>query len=135
MIPRKKPESERDPSLPETADELSGARVRPDVSSPTGARPVRLYGEDDEDEVTVVRRWRVPAKAIPPSSRRTTRMVAVDARLLAVARGDAEPDAEDPFGGLIPVYEDDDLVAVEADPVVAIDEGWSFADLLRDEEG
>jgi hypothetical protein len=48
----------------------------------------------------------------------TTRMTKVDSRLLAIARGDLEPD--DPFGGLIPIYEDsrDDLEELEPDWLV-----------------
>jgi hypothetical protein len=46
----------------------------------------------------------------------TTRMTKVDERLLAIARGDVDPD--DPFGGLIPIYEDD------REEVEAVDAGW-----------
>jgi hypothetical protein len=82
--------------------------------------------ESAEDR-TVERRVRVAA---PPSSlyttRLTRRMTAIDPRILAIARGDAEPEApaasaavtlvrpgrvdgveDDPFGGLIPVLDDE----------------------------
>ncbi|MDB4947077.1 MAG: hypothetical protein JWP97_6611 [Labilithrix sp.] len=86
----------------------------------------------DDDEITIERRVRLPAPGGElVSSRKTTKMGAVDARLLAIARGEEEPDtlrppppaavaADDPFGGLIPV--DDDGEACE------IDDDWLFYD-------
>jgi hypothetical protein len=54
--------------------------------------------DDDANEITVERRI--------SATRRTTRMTKVDERLLAIARGEVDPD--DPFGGLIPIYDNDD---------------------------
>jgi hypothetical protein len=71
-----------------------------------------------DDEITVERRVRVPAAVEPsdPSRRRTTQMARVDSRLLAIARGELEPDPIDPFGGLIPVLDEE--------PSQEIDDGW-----------
>jgi len=101
-----------------------------------------------EEEITVERRAKIPTAAVSTSSRLTTKMVAVDARLLAIARGEAEadtmppprpfarearpaaqdvaqiaPDAEavDPFGGLIPVEDD---AGASSEDVEQIDEDW-----------
>lgn len=72
------------------------------------------------EEITIERRVR-PRDADRPSfsSRLTIKMVRVDAQLLAIARGEREPGdvdallalddpSDDGFGGLIPVYGDDD---------------------------
>lgn len=71
-----------------------------------------------DDEITVERRVRVPAP-VPdeggPATRRTTQMTRMDSRLLAIARGELEPDEIDPFGGLIPIYDEDPPVEVEDD--------------------
>jgi len=68
----------------------------------------------EDDEITIERRRtpRVPAPG--PHAKMTKRMQAIDARLLAILRGEVEPDApeaSDPFGGLIPVYDDEVDVA------------------------
>ena len=64
-----------------------------------------------DDEITIERLVRPPAAASEDetSTRQTREMPVIDARLLAIARGDTEPDEEeiDPFGGLIPVEDDD----------------------------
>jgi hypothetical protein len=82
----------------------------------------------NDDEITIERRVKVPD---PESeeffARETTKMGKVDARLLSIARGELEPEEpidllviDDPFGGLIPVFEDaqevlDDWLLDEAD--------------------
>lgn len=66
-----------------------------------------------EEEITIERRVRLPeADRKPLLARETTRMAKVDSRLLAIARGELEPEEvstllilDDPFGGLIPVCE------------------------------
>jgi len=62
--------------------------------------------DDDANEITIERRI--------SATRRTTRMTKVDERLLAIARGELDPD--DPFGGLIPIYDDE--------PTQEVDESW-----------
>ncbi len=62
--------------------------------------------DDDSHEITIERRI--------SATRRTTRMTKVDERLLAIARGELDPD--DPFGGLIPIYDDE--------PTEEADESW-----------
>jgi hypothetical protein len=74
----------------------------------------------DGEPITIERRAKLPLSAwpAPPSksftTRATTRMAAIDPALLAAARGDTAPTApppgEDPFGGLIPVYDDEDTL-------------------------
>ena len=72
-----------------------------------------------DDEITIERRVRMPLA--PP----TMRMDKIDARLLAIARGELEPD--DPFGGLIPIYDheptpyDEDL---SEDLSEDVQDGW-----------
>lgn len=79
---------------------------------------------DPDEEITVQRRVHVPASApIDPSTRRTTQITKVDARLLAIARGERDPDEVDPFGGLIPIYDNDD------EPVEDVDDDWLTFDL------
>ncbi len=83
----------------------------------TGAsRNSRAPETDPDDEITVERRVRIATEAEYPSGPITTRMTKVDERLLAIARGDLDP--EDPFGGLIPIYDDDELVAREPEWLV-----------------
>jgi len=79
---------------------------------------------DHDEEITIERRVKVPASATVDSTRKTARMTKVDSRLLAIARGDLEPD--DPFGGLIPIYDSDDEAAVQ------VDDAWLV--LARDPE-
>lgn len=74
-----------------------------------------------DDEITMVRR------VAPPSSAPTARMLKIDERLLAIARGDL--DADDPFGGLIPIYENDvtngldDGLVLDSEPETSSIEG------------
>jgi hypothetical protein len=72
-----------------------------------------------DDEITVERRVRVPATAADAEvpTRRTTQMTKVDSRLLAIARGEIDPDEVDPFGGLIPIYDDEP-------PPIDVDDDW-----------
>jgi hypothetical protein len=79
-------------------------------------QPAAADPADHDEEITVERRVTVRASALECSGRATTRMTKIDARLLAMARGEIEP--EDPFGGLIPIYENDDAEAH------AVDERW-----------
>lgn len=81
----------------------------------SAARKSRAPETDPDDEITIERRVRVPIDVEMTGGRITTRMTKIDERLLAIARGDVDPD--DPFGGLIPIYEDDR----EVDEV---DAGW-----------
>lgn len=96
----------------------------------TSLRPMNNEGAyNHDDDITIERRVRVPGPASELiSSRLTTKMTQVDARLIAIAKGEIDPDAretreeglvalDDPFGGLIPV--DDDGVALGA-----IDDEW-----------
>ncbi len=65
--------------------------------------PRPLPREEANDEITIERRSKMPR---PPVSQAITRRVpVVDSWLIAVARGEVDPD-EDPFGGLIPVDDD-----------------------------
>lgn len=116
----------------------------PDHEAPRDGGP--RAGED----ITVERKVAVPQGAHAPlSSRLTTRMPRIDARLLAIARGDAEPEAEaarwgpppaapaptsdPPFGDLIPVPDDDPfggLIPVDDDgnELETLDEQWLLSD-------
>jgi hypothetical protein len=68
-----------------------------------------------DDEITTRRCLRQPGpESEELASRQTTKIGKVDARLIAIARGEIEPDSgvdlfviDDPFGGLIPVYDDE----------------------------
>lgn len=75
------------------------------------ARKPRAPETDHDDEITIERRVRIPSDGAI-----TTRMTKIDERLLAIARGELDPD--DPFGGLIPIYEN------EADGAEEIDADW-----------
>jgi hypothetical protein len=69
---------------------------------------------DPDEEITLERRVRFPASFDDgASTRRTMEMRKVDSRLLAIARGELEP--EDPFGGLIPIYDEAPAQEVEED--------------------
>jgi hypothetical protein len=85
----------------------------PKVQQPTS--PVPAAANDDfDEEITIECRVKVPTPAEAAASRKTTtRLTKVDARLLAMARGEIEPD--DLFGGLIPIYDKDDAEALEAE--------------------
>lgn len=84
--------------------------------------PMKSEGQQHDDEITIERRVRVPGPASELiSSKMTTKMEAIDPRLIAIARGEIEPDAvpsmeedlvalDDPFGGLIPVDEELDQI-------------------------
>lgn len=78
-----------------------------------------MSDDDDDrsahDERTVQRSVRVPALArLPVPMAPTQKMPEIDERLLAIARGEIDPDDDvvegDPYGGLIPV--DDDGVPI-----------------------
>ncbi|HSO35591.1 MAG TPA: hypothetical protein VLT33_23845 [Labilithrix sp.] len=76
----------------------------------------------NDDEITIERRVKVTDVDRELHQRKTTKMGAVDARLLAIARGDIEPEQacelfviDDPFGGLIPVNDDDELLQLDDD--------------------
>jgi hypothetical protein len=68
-----------------------------------------------DDEITIERRVRVrEPESEELYTRETTRMVKVDSRLIAIARGELDPEpvvelfvVDDPFGGLIPVYDEE----------------------------
>ena len=64
----------------------------------------RAPDANSDDEITVERRVRIAPEAEFLAGTPTTRMTKIDERLLAIARGEIEPD--DPFGGLIPIYDD-----------------------------
>jgi hypothetical protein len=86
------------------------------VPQPTIPAPAAA-NDDFDDEITIECRVKVPAPVGSAASRKTTtRLTKVDARLLAMARGEVEPD--DPFGGLIPIYDNDD------DEALQVDEAW-----------
>jgi len=72
--------------------------------------PAPANDEDDANEITIERRI--------SATRRTTRLTKVDERLLAIARGELDPD--DPFGGLIPIYDEE--------PTEEVDESWLMLD-------
>ncbi len=81
----------------------------------TGAsRKSRAPDTNQDDEITIERNVRLAPEAEYLSGAVTLRMTKVDERLLAIVRGEIEPD--DPFGGLIPIYDDqpEELVAHEA---------------------
>ena len=66
-----------------------------------------------DDEITIERKVKV-VEAEQLFVRATTKMGAVDARLIAIARGEIDPEVDcdlfvmdDPFGGLIPVGDDE----------------------------
>jgi hypothetical protein len=63
------------------------------------------------EEISIERRVQVPDSSCP-----TRRLTKIDSRLLAIARGELDP--EDPFGGLIPIYDDELANDVE--------DGWLF---------
>lgn len=77
------------------------------MTSPKYARPLpREEAASAHEEITIERRARVPRQERPPVSQAITRrMPVVDSWLIAIARGDVDPE-EDPFGGLIPVDDD-----------------------------
>ena len=90
---------------------------QPTTTTAPAPAPANDDFDDFDDEITIECRVTVPAPAEPgPSRKTTTRLTKVDARLLAMARGEVEPD--DPFGGLIPIYENDDEEALQ------VDEAW-----------
>lgn len=82
----------------------------------TAARKTRPPEADPDDEITIERRVRITPDAEYQGGPVTTRMNKVDERLLAIARGEVEPD--DPFGGLIPIYDDDREPVPEPDWLV-----------------
>jgi hypothetical protein len=66
---------------------------------------------EHDDEITIERRVKLPPEALAYGASLTTRIGKIDSRLLAIARGELDP--EDPFGGLIPIYENDDVQEVD----------------------
>jgi hypothetical protein len=88
----------------------------------TAARKSRAPETDHDDEITIERRVRVPVDAGRREGPITTRMTKIDSRLLAIARGELDPD--DPFGGLIPIYDDDrdDAEEIDSDWLVLVPE-------------
>lgn len=68
------------------------------------ARPIHRE-ESTDDEITVERRVRMRPTRPPVPQAVTRRVPVVDSWLIAVSRGDVDPD-DDPFGGLIPVDDD-----------------------------
>jgi len=72
----------------------------------------RVTNALDDDEQTIERAPQFPGREAPPQAptRPTLRVPYVDERLLAIARGEMDPDEapfpDDPFGGLIPVDDD-----------------------------
>lgn len=96
------------------------------------AEDLRAEHPADDEEITIKRAVRLPAEARRQDGCETIR-IPIDAELLALARGDEPPPTapppDDPFGGLIPVEDDepapDDpfggLIPVEDEPEVDID--------------
>jgi hypothetical protein len=79
-----------------------------------------------DDEITIERRVKVPEIERELHLRPTTKIAAVDARLIAIARGELEPEpacelfvVDDPFGGLIPVLDDEPV-----GEMTELDEEW-----------
>lgn len=86
-----------------------------------------------DDEITISRKVKIVERE-QLYVRPTTKMGAVDARLIAIARGELDPEVDcdlflmdDPFGGLIPVDDDEPL----SDQPTEIDDEW----LLEDVDG
>lgn len=81
-------------------------------SSPKHVRPIPREEEPADEEISVERRSPRPLAPPLPITRKmaslsapTRRVPVVDPWLIAVAKGEVDPD-EDPFGGLIPVDDD-----------------------------
>ncbi len=79
-----------------------------------------------DDEITIERKVKVVERE-QLYLRKTTEMGAVDARLIAIARGEIDPEVDcdlfvmdDPFGGLIPVDDEEPL----AHELAEIDDQW-----------
>ena len=70
----------------------------------TGASRKSHAPEADNDDEITIERVRFAPEVDVLAGPVTMRMTKVDERLLAIARGEIEPD--DPFGGLIPIYDD-----------------------------
>lgn len=69
-----------------------------------------------DDEITVERRVKVVAETEAPLwTRQTREMKRMDSRLLAIARGELDPEEADPFGGLIPIYDEEVVVPVSGE--------------------
>ena len=89
--------------------------------------------EEAEDR-TIERRVRVvPRHPRAFETKLTRRMPRIDPQLLALARGETEKSAppagtdagaEDPFGGLIPVNDDDEAISI-----TDVDAGWMSSDV------
>lgn len=81
-------------------------------SSPKHARPIPREEEPTDQEITIERQTPRPLAPPLPITRKMTapfaptrRVPVVDAWLIAVAKGEIDPE-DDPFGGLIPVDDD-----------------------------
>lgn len=94
------------------------------------ARKSRAPEAESDDEITIELRVRVPPEAEYLAGPPTRRMTKVDERLLAIARGEIEPD--DPFGGLIPIYDDppEQLIAREPEWLVLTPEAHAESSLF-----
>jgi len=84
-----------------------------------------------DDEITIERKVKV-VEAEQLFVRTTTKMGAVDARLIAIARGEIDPEVEcdlfvmdDPFGGLIPVGDDEPA----PDEFTGLDDDWVLEEI------
>ncbi len=76
--------------------------------------PKHARFRDDEEEITIERRRIARTEPLPFTEKITRRVPVVDVWLLAVARGEADPDV-DPFGGLIPLDDFDGLMPRDDD--------------------
>lgn len=90
---------------------MTAAKKLPQPAAADATHPA-----DRDEEITIERRITMRSDGLDLSGPATTRMNKVDAHLLAMARGEIEP--EDPFGGLIPIYDNDEASAIE------VDENW-----------
>jgi hypothetical protein len=95
--------------------------VRPTAA----AEPKPTHSESHDDEITIERRVRLPAAVAAMAAQLTRQMPVIDEKLLAIARGDLEPD--DPFGGLIPIYDNDN--DIDCDDEAHMPEGM-FGDVV-----
>lgn len=87
---------------------MTAAKKLPQPAAADPAHPA-----DRDEEITIERRITMRSDGLDLSGPATTRMNKIDAHLLAMARGEIEP--EDPFGGLIPIYDIDEASAIDVD--------------------
>lgn len=109
-------------------------------------RSNRAPPASEDDEITVERRVRLPREAVPPPDHPTVRLLRIDSALLALSRHDvptsaledearavaAAAEEPDPFGGLIPIWDDETPADVEED-IDAIFEQLLVADDAEDQ--